>query len=530
MRAIACGLAVIVSLAACDGPTISGTKCNDDVDCNLFNAQGRCESTGFCSFPDETCASGQRYSPGATGDLASACVDGAATCGNQGQACCGAGACAEHLTCVTESGTCQCGALGQACCGGTTCDAGMHCGGTTCSTSSVSQVAVGAGHACALFADATVACWGHDYKPYASYPGVGEAVLASSTPVPIRGATGIVELRAAEMHTCGRKMDGTLWCWGHNENGQLGDGTTTHSTVAVQVAGLTNVTLFDGGRRHTCALGTYNATAPGLWCWGRGGESAHNATGAVGKLGNNSSSDSKVPVRVDLSAAAAQGQTVKALSTGSYHSCMVMSDDTTWCWGRNANGELGNGTTTPSKVPVQVSYAGITIPSGVTVDQVSCSDGRGKQNSTCILLSNGTVYCWGANAHGELGDGGTVARTAPSTPVNLAALGAVKIVQLAAAQYAKCARSDDGGVWCWGENRNGILGINNGSVVTQATPVKANVLSTATRLDMSHRLACAIDSANQLFCWGTNRRGQARAKTPADVTEAAVLEPTRVIF
>ncbi len=519
---------VLVVAAACGGPTITGTTCDDDKDCNLFNAQGRCEPTGYCSFPDETCASGQRYSPGAGEDLASTCVDGASQCGAKDQLCCGTGVCAEHLTCATESGTCQCGAAGQPCCDGTTCDAGLRCGqGATCGSSDVLQAAVGAGHACALFVDNSVSCWGHDFKPYGATTGTGDAVIASSTPIAIRDATDIVELRAAEMHTCGRKSDGTLWCWGHNENGQLGDGTTTHSLAAVRVGGLTNVSLFDGGRRHTCAVGSYNSVA-GLWCWGRGGEGNHDANGATGKLGNNSSADSSVPARVDLSAAAAQGQTVKSLSTGSYHSCVVMSDDSTWCWGRNANGELGNGATTPSKVPVQVSYAGITIPTGVTVEQVSCSDGRGKQGSTCILLSNGNVFCWGANAHSELGDGGTTARTTPSTPVNISALGAVKIVQLAAAQYAKCARTDDGAGWCWGENVNGILGIDDGNPVTQATPVEVNVLSTATRLDMSHKLACAVDSAQHLFCWGTNRRGQATGHAPTGTADAAVLQPTRL--
>jgi alpha-tubulin suppressor-like RCC1 family protein len=524
----ACVLALL--LVACDGPTISGTTCNDDKDCNLFNAQGRCESTGYCSFPDETCASGQRYTTGASSELAGTCVDGASQCGAKDQTCCGASVCAANLTCVTEASTCQCGASGQPCCDGTTCGAGLHCGnGALCGTSEVAQVAAGAGHACALFADHTVMCWGYDYKPYASTAGVGEAVIASATPIPITGATDIDELRAAEMHTCGRKLDGTLWCWGHNENGQLGDGTTTHSRAAVQVAGLTNVSLFDGGSRHTCAVGTYNGVA-GLWCWGRGGEAGHNATGPTGKLGNNSSADSKMPVRVDLSAAASAGQTVKSLSTGSYHSCVVMSDDKTWCWGRNANGELGNGATTPTKVPVQVSYAGITIPPGITVDQVSCSDGRKKTNSTCMLLSNGTVYCWGANAKSELGDGGTVQRTTPSTPVNVTALGAVKIVELGAASLAKCARTDDGSVWCWGENRNGILGINDGAITVRATPVKVNAISTAARLDMSHKLACVVDTANHLLCWGTNRRGQAGAKAPTSAADSVVLEPTQVRF
>jgi alpha-tubulin suppressor-like RCC1 family protein len=342
-------------------------------------------------------------------------------------------------------------------------------------------------------------------------------------------AGSFVEIRAAELHTCGRKTDGTLWCWGHNENGQLGNSSNTSSLTPVQVSGLANVTLFDGGRTHTCAVGSVGSVQ-GLWCWGRGGERQPRAANqATGKLGNGSSADSNVPVKVDLSAAAAQGQTVRSLATGSYHSCVVMSDDKTWCWGRNSDGELGDGSTTPSNVPVEVSYGGITIGNGVTVEQVSCSDGRRKQSSTCIRLSDGVVYCWGGNTHGELGDGTTTARSAPAAPVDQSAMGGVKIVQLVAAQFAKCARTDDGAVWCWGMNQNGILGINDATTANQVTPVKANT-SGVTALDMSHHLACAIDSAKQLYCWGTNMRGQATMHTPATPEEGAVLQPTQLAF
>ncbi|HEY5944064.1 MAG TPA: hypothetical protein VIV40_01170 [Kofleriaceae bacterium] len=521
---------LVLLVVACDGPTITGTTCNDDQDCNLFNAQGRCESTGYCSFPDQTCTSGQRYSPGASDELAGTCVGGTATCGAKDQTCCGLGVCAGNLTCVAEAGTCQCGGAGQPCCDGTTCTGGLRCGpGATCGTSDVISAATGAGHACALFVDGTVSCWGHDFKQGGGTPGLGDDVLAASSAIPILGASDLVELHAGEMHTCGRKTDGTLWCWGHNENGQLGNNSTVHSDVAVQVTGMTNVTLFDGGRTHTCALGSYNGTA-GLWCWGRGGQNGHGATSAAGKLGNNSAADSKVPVRVNLTAATGSGQTVRSLSAGAYHSCVVMSDDKTWCWGRNDHGELGNSSTVSTRVPVQVNYAGITIPAGVTVDEVSCSDGRRKLNSTCIRLSNGSVYCWGANAHSELGDGGIVERTAPSLPVNISGLAGAKIVQLASAQFAKCARTDLGEVWCWGEDKNGILGINNGNETTHATPIKTTVLSTATQLVMSHKLACAIDAAKQLFCWGTNKRGQAKARRPVDNADARVLEPTQVTF
>jgi alpha-tubulin suppressor-like RCC1 family protein len=523
-------IACVIVAAACDGRTITGTSCADDSDCNLFNAQGRCEPTGWCSFADETCAGGQRYTAGAGDDLGGTCVGGAPTCGERDQACCGSGVCAANLVCATETATCECGGAGQPCCDGTTCEGGLRCGeGATCSTSDVLQVATGAGHACALFADHRVSCWGFDYKPFPSQAGIGDSVIASPRPAVIDGATDIVELRAAETHTCGKKSDSSLWCWGHNEWGQLGNGTTVHSRSAVRVTGLSNVTLFDGGRMHTCAVGSYNGTA-GVWCWGRGGQRTHDATGATGRLGHNSSANSSVPVRVELAAATSAGQTIRSLSTGAYHSCVVTSDDKIWCWGSNASGELGIGNTTPSKVPVQTNLAGVALGAGVTVDEVSCSDGRHKKASTCLRLSSGVVHCWGSNERGELGDGttSTTPRTAPTTAVSTSALGSAKIVQLASAQFAKCGRTDTGDVWCWGQNTNGIVGIDESNPSNRTTPVKTTVLTNATQLDMSHKLACAVDAGKQLYCWGTNRRGQAAARPPTAQSDKQVLQPTRV--
>jgi alpha-tubulin suppressor-like RCC1 family protein len=544
-------VAALVSLTACVRPSsVVGVACTDASDCVLGDTSGTCESTGFCSYPDSTCVGGNRYSPGAGNGLASTCVGGAATCGAKDEACC-AGVCASDLVCSATSmtcvcggdgepccdgttcganlacgagATCACGSIGEPCCGGTTCDGGLTCNAGSCAGGAL-QVAVGMGTVCALRPDHTVWCWGSDWKPWATTtPGLLNTTMASLAPRQIAGATDVAEVRSAEMHACARKMDGTLWCWGHNESGQLGIGTNTSSPVAVQVPGLTNVTLFDGGRHGTCALGSYNGTQA-LWCWGRGGVGGHGTTTAdatVGRLGNNDIVDHNTPVAVDLSMAAAAGQTVRALSTGAYHTCIAMSDNTVWCWGRGNNGQLGTGTTNNSKVPVKANLAGITIPTGATIDEVSCSDGSGyNPHSTCLRLSTGAVYCWGNGA--EMGDGTTTARNAPTAAVTTTALGAATFKQLAAANTSRCGLSTAGDVWCWGVNSQGILGINDTNLGTsKTTPAKTAVLSGATQLDMSHRTACAVDAQQRLFCWGTNRRGQMRG------VGANALQPTQV--
>ncbi|HEY5922545.1 MAG TPA: hypothetical protein VIV11_12780, partial [Kofleriaceae bacterium] len=444
-------------------------------------------------------------------------------CGVDEAPCCGGDTCGANLVCGA-SAVCACGGYGEPCCGGSTCDAGATCSAGTCS-GGATQVAIGAGHICALRPDRSVWCWGNDYLPWKrTIAGVLVPTLATTTPTQIDGVIDVAEIQAGELHSCARKMDGTLWCWGHNECGQLGNGTNTSSKIATQIMGLSNVTKFAGGRMHTCAVGSYNGTA-GMWCWGRNSRydrSGGTADATFGRLGNNQSVDSNVPVAVDLSAAAANGQTVRALSTGSYHTCMVMSDNTVWCWGKGGNGQLGNGATASSKVPVQVNLAGVTL-GNATIDEVTCSDGSGyTAASTCMRLSTGAVYCWGAA--NELGDGSTVARNAPTTPVTTTALGSATFTQIASAGRVHCGVTTAGDVWCWGYNQQGVLGIDDATNTTlRATPAKTTVLTGATQLDMSHRTACAIDMQQQLWCWGTNKRGAIR-----DATTTRVQEPTKV--
>jgi alpha-tubulin suppressor-like RCC1 family protein len=520
-------LPFMVTLAACSPATqVSGTACMTDADCNLFNVKGTCETTGFCSYPDSTCGGGKRYSPGAGSGLANTCIGGDPACGAKDQPCCGAGACGPYLTCSSEGGTCQCGGIGQPCCGGTTCSAGACAADQTCKMPvGFTQVAVGATHICALATDKTVWCWGEDWTWDTHVPGHRLTTMGGNTPRQVAGATDIVELHSGEFHACGRKSDNTLWCWGHNESGQLGNGTTNTTTTATQIPSLGAVQRFDTGKLHTCAVGSYNG-APGVWCFGHAGVGTYKGAGNpnLSRLGNNNTADSSVPVPVDLSAAAAAGQTVRAISTGGFHSCIVMSDNTVWCWGRGGNGELGNAATADTKVPVEVNLTGIAIPNGVTIDSVSCSDSK-KGGSTCISTSNNNIYCWGSGGSGELGDSTNNSRSQPTARV-VADFVVGKIAQVASGQQMRCLRSDAGAVWCWGGNTRGVFGTGQSSM-QQNVPIQS-AMAGATQLDVGHHTACAIDGMNQLFCWGNNVRGQITLRTPTAL-ETSILGPRQIV-
>ena len=310
-------------------------------------------------------------------------------------------------------GDCTPGAV--KCAGGVpqTCDASGHW-----QSEGAPTIAAGSGHTCARKADGTLWCWGANTKGQ-----LGDGTTNDS-PVPVQvsalGAT-VVDIAAGYEHTCARRTDGTLWCWGGNGGGELGNGTTNDSLVPVQVGALgATVAGVAAAWAHACARKTDGT----LWCWGSGGEGTY----------------SKVPMQVS-----ALGATVAGVAAGRWHTCARKADGTLWCWGANTNGQVGDGTTNWSFVPVQVSALGTAV-----VGVAAGSD------HTCARVADSTLWCWGANDFGELGDGTT---NMSLVPVQVSALGAAVVDVVAAVGYSHtCARKTDGTLWCWGGNSGGQLG------------------------------------------------------------------------
>lgn len=333
------------------------------------------------------------------------------------------------------------------------------------------QVAAGNSHTCALDSGGGVVCWGNN-----GYGQLGDGTISNKyTPVDVNGlGIGVTEIAAGRYHTCALTTSGGVKCWGWNDFGQLGDGTTVSKTTPVNVSGLGGgATAISVGDSHTCAL----TTGGGVKCWG------HNLWGQLG--------DGTTTLRITPVNVSGLGSGVTAIATGTSHTCALTTGGVR-CWGYNFSGQLGDGTTIDRITPVAVTGLG----SGVTAITAG-------QIHNCALTVGGGVKCWGEGSFGALGDGNNIDR---HTPVDVAGLGSGVIV-IAAGNSHTCALTSGGGVKCWGMNYYGTLG--DGTSTTKYAPVNVTGLGSGmTAIAAGNSHTCAVSTGGGVKCWGWNDYGQ----------------------
>jgi alpha-tubulin suppressor-like RCC1 family protein len=376
-------------------------------------------------------------------------------------------------------------------------------------------------------------CWGDN-----TYGQLGDGTTTQRTsPVQVGAATTWVAVRTGSAHSCGVRRDGTVWCWGDNTYGQLGDGTTTQRTSPVQIASTGNAaTVIATGFGSTCRIDP-DGTAR---CWGRDSyaelgvgtpdeyDSPHQVgagttwttigvgttTGcayrssdgsdwcwgynASGQVGDGTTTDRDSPVQTNVA------QTFVDVAVGTTHACAVRQSQKVRCWGDNTYGQVGDGTNTNRSSPVLIS-------GNSNYGQVSAGAG-----STCGVQTNNSLWCWGLDSSGQLGIGSTANQTA-ETQVGSATNWAMVAVGFDSA----CAIKSTGTLWCWGDNSYGQLG--DGSTTQRTAPVQIGVATTWAAVSAPGDHTCATRTDGTLWCWGTNARGQV-----GDGTTTQRLAPVQV--
>jgi alpha-tubulin suppressor-like RCC1 family protein len=303
---------------------------------------------------------------------------------------------------------------------------------------SVDKVSTGAVTACVLTSAGGVKCWGYN----------GEGELGDGTrqdrtsPVDVTGlSSGVQDVQAVWDHTCALLDSGGVRCWGHNGDGELGDGSKKQSTTPVKPNGLgSGVTQISLGFDSGCAL----LSSSEVKCWGYNGN---------GQLGDGTRSTRLSPVFVQDGNPNNPNHLTGALAiaAGWDHTCALMNTRKVKCWGDNHSGELGDGTGKDRLEPVDVS--GLSGVDAITAGY----------NQTCALLGTGSVKCWGGNGKGQLGDGTSKNRATPVTVHNLSGVASVS-----AGYNHTCAVTLAGAAKCWGANASGELG--DGSTTTRFQP------------------------------------------------------------
>ena len=323
------------------------------------------------------------------------------------------------------------------------------------------MIVAGAGHSCSLDAAGAAWCWGLNDD---GQLGNG-TTTSSSTPVAVSGGHVFRQITAGHFGTCALEPNGSGWCWGGG------------STVPQSVGGGMAFSMISAGAFHTCAVAAADARA---YCWGEG---------ASGELGGESYTGSVAPRLVSAT------HTFTSLSVGAHHTCGMTTDGAV-CWGRNAEGQLGRGTRTEA-APFGLANVMPAVPGTALVAIVAGGF------HTCGVTDTGAAHCWGAGNFGQLGNG--MPTTASTVPVPVS--GGHLFERLTLGARHSCGVLESGASLCWGANDSGQLALGFPGPM-MASPVSPYYAYEWADLDAGFEHACGISTAGELLCWGMNADGQ----------------------
>jgi alpha-tubulin suppressor-like RCC1 family protein len=376
---------------------------------------------------------------------------------------------------------------------------GSHATPTLTSYTNVAAAAAGAGHLCVLSAAGGITCSGdHAWGQL----GDGNRTTQPTPPPAIPGLSEVTSIAAGGAHSCAIRNDGTAWCWGRNDFGQLGDGSLSDRSRPTRVEGIDHAIAIATGVDYSCAV----LAARTAMCWG------HNNSDQLGaKVG----SFSAVPAPVMDGDVELSG--ITQLVAAGAHICALI-DGQVKCWGYNAYGQTG---VSPEDGNVPSPTLVVLGPEEAPLREVvEIALGF---NHTCALLGNQTVSCWGANSGGgQLGTGDEASIISRFTPKAVAGLANVQ--HIASRGDFTCAIVGDGSVRCWGRGQEGEIGDGGGHNQSPPGPL-VNGISGATKIVSGAGHACVVANTG-LACWGSNDAGQVGTGS----YDSAIRQPAPVLL
>lgn len=322
-------------------------------------------------------------------------------------------------------------------------------------------------YTCGLTEAGKAYCWGSNTR--------GELGVdsAAETPTAVATAETFTDLSAQGYFVCGLSTGKRIFCWGGNDYGQLGDTTTEHRSTPAPIIGFPDFTAVSAGNRHACGL---NEAGKAL-CWGS------SEYGQLGTGTSGSAAMSRMPVEVSTA------EIFTAISAGGSHTCGLTTEGKAYCWGRNTDGQLGNGNnnseTLPSAVDSEVEFASLSVG----------------DRHTCGLTKAGKAYCWGRGNSGRLGDGTSGSQSTPTAVSTDKAF-----TMLSAASSHSCGLTEDGKAYCWGSSDRGQLG--DGTDIDRLTPTAVSGDLTFATLSAGSSHTCGVAVSGETYCWGFNAAGQ----------------------
>ncbi len=339
-------------------------------------------------------------------------------------------------------------------------------------------VSAGQTHTCGLTNAGTVYCWGQNDSGQ-----LGNGTFNdSSTPVAVTQPAGVIfsSIDVGYIHSCALSTQGVAYCWGNNTALTIGDGTQTNRNIpkVVTMPADTTFSTIRAGAMSTCALSTTNTA----YCWG------------VFKIPSSGDPGgySSTPMALTLPAGS---NSISQIDVGGQHICFITDVGTLYCFGYNTYGQLGK----PTSINWS-NYVAVEFPNGLSATHISAGGYH-----TCAVMSNSKLFCWGNNEYGQLGDGtGIISRTPKAIYLETE----VSFTSVNAGNVHTCAEDSSANRYCWGNNDSGQLGTRDTFNHIVATPALQLADESINQISVNELHTCATTVSGRIYCWGANQKGQ----------------------